>query len=113
MDTLGGKLKDVSGSYNTDIKSIDLKYDNKIELYAESNNGMPDFQARINSIKETNVKSASPADLNAPRLIDISGHQGMIWTNSSIYWWDSGIEYRLYGPFGSDQTALRVADSCY
>jgi hypothetical protein len=115
-ETLGGKFKNavvtklrIPGGEH----SIALNYSNGLDFFAQRSPDPTSFQARINSIKETNVKSGAPADLNAPRLIDISGHQGMAWTHSSLYWWDSGVEYRLSGPFSNDEQALKVADSVY
>jgi hypothetical protein len=129
-DALGGMFIFAVATDNKIENSIALFYSNGLTFSATRRPKLGSFEDRIESIKETTIKSGVKPEhlssLNMPYLIDVAGHQGMNWPHpkrkdskepetASLYWYDSGIEYQLSSSdkgFNIDK-ALQVANSAY
>lgn len=124
-DTLGGMLIFAEASNNIIVNSVALIYSNGLTFYAELRPEPIDFKGRIASMEELS-RQAQVKPTKLPYLFDVAGHQGMIWPphmnagdkvpgTAAIYWWDSGVEYRVHGSDKgfTEEKALQVANSAY
>lgn len=124
-ETLGGKVSSVHATTDRPENVVSTEYDNGL-LVSASRTDQIDYAARIKSMEDLTEKANIHPD-KLPYLIDVAGHQGMLWPahknvgdvkpgSAAIYWWDSGVEYQVVGSINillNDEQAKNLASSFY